>query len=132
MPKRLAPAEIPVLNSVTTPVVVMRPIRSIPRSVNQRLPSGPAAMPKGFAPAVIPALNSVTAPAGVIRPIGPAPSVNQRLPSGPAVMEKGKAPGVMPIANSVTICASAPLDSKQSAAKIQQTKTRQCFKKAAP
>ena len=33
-----------VLNSVTTPSGVIRPIRPMPLSVNQRLPSGPAVM----------------------------------------------------------------------------------------
>ena len=59
-------------------------------SVNQRLPSGPAAMPSGALLAVVPVENSVTAPAGVIRPIWlPTSSVNQRLPSGPAAMPYG-------------------------------------------
>ena len=37
--------------------------------MNQRLPSGPAAMPKGCCLRVMPAENSVTTPAGVMRPI---------------------------------------------------------------
>ena len=55
---------MPALNSVTVPAGVIRPIRSPVNSVNQRLPSGPAAIPRGPAPAVMPALNSVTVPAG--------------------------------------------------------------------
>jgi len=37
-------AEVPALNSVTTPSGVIRPIRLSVSSVNQRLPSGPAVM----------------------------------------------------------------------------------------
>ena len=58
-------------------------------SVNQRLPSGPAAIPNRPLPAVRTG-NSVTTPAVVIRPILlPPPSVNQRLPSGPAAIAGG-------------------------------------------
>ena len=103
---------MPALNSVTTPAVVIRPIR-LPvfrepqiavrtgrdavgkragadagaelgddagggdppdavavDSVNQRLPSGPAAIAVRMRVGVMPALNSVTTPAVVIRPIG--------------------------------------------------------------
>ena len=59
---------IPVENSVTAPVEVIRPTRSPLTSVNQRLPSGPAAIPTGWLPAVMPAENSVTVPVGVMRP----------------------------------------------------------------
>ncbi len=61
---------IPVENSVTTPAGVIRPILPA-SSVNQRLPSGPAAIPCGKLPGVIPAEYSVTVPVGVIRPIRP-------------------------------------------------------------
>ena len=44
---RAAPAVMPAVNSVTVPAGVIRPIRSPSNSVNQRLPSGPAAMPFG-------------------------------------------------------------------------------------
>ncbi len=65
MPSRGARRRVmPALNSVTTPVGVIRPIRLPTYSVNHRLPSGPAVMPQGCAPAVMPALNSVTTPAG--------------------------------------------------------------------
>ena len=58
--------------------------------MNQRLPSGPAAMPPGALSAVGIG-NSVTTPAVVIRPILlPSASVNQRLPSGPAAMPDGR------------------------------------------
>jgi len=40
----LLPGLIPVENSVTVPLVVMRPMRLPPCSANQRLPSGPAAI----------------------------------------------------------------------------------------
>ena len=63
------PAVMPALNSVTTPAVVICPIRLAVCSVNHRLPSGPAAMLLRPALAVMPALNSVTVPAVVIRPI---------------------------------------------------------------
>ena len=70
--------------------------------MNQRLPSGPAAIPSGKLSAGMPAENSVTTPAGVIRPIRlPSSSVNQRLPSGPAVISSGALPAVMPAENSV-------------------------------
>ena len=75
-------------NCTTLPPVVMRPISFAPLSVNQRLPSEPAAIPAGLPPKG--SGNSVIAPDGVMRPILSAPlSVNQRLPSGPAVMMSG-------------------------------------------
>jgi hypothetical protein len=72
-------------NSVIPPEVVIRPI--LPDcSVNQRAPSGPAAMPLGWLPSSGTG-NSVTTPAVVIRPILLlSSSVNQRSPSGPAAM----------------------------------------------
>src|SRR5207248_4569527 len=48
-------------NSVTTPAVVILPIRS-PDSTNHRLPSGPRVMSLGALPALMPAENSVTVP----------------------------------------------------------------------
>ena len=87
-------------NSVMMPAVVIRPIWLPSDSVNQRLPSGPAAIPAGMLLAVGSA-NSVMMPAVVIRPIWLLPaSANQRLPSGPAVMPTGMLSGVG-IANSV-------------------------------
>src|SRR5262245_30358813 len=84
------PGVMPAENSVTTPAVVIRPIRLLPVSVNQRLPSGPRVIPTGLLLGVMPAENSVITPAGVIRPIQLLPfSVNQRLPSGPAVISAG-------------------------------------------
>ena len=47
---------------------MIRPILLPPNSVNQRLPSGPAAMPAGSLLAVG-TVNSVMTPAVVIRPI---------------------------------------------------------------
>jgi hypothetical protein len=71
--------------SVTTPEGVMRPIRLPSNSVNQRLPSEPAAMLK--ARVVVASGNSVTTPAVVMRPILlPGFSVNQRFPAAPAVI----------------------------------------------
>ena len=89
---------------------MIRPIRFVPYSVNQRLPSGPAVIPEGTAVALMPAENVVTRPLGVMRPIrpdggpdGPAPeAVNQRLPSGPAAMSPGPNALVGPTGNSVT------------------------------
>src|SRR5690349_6951629 len=53
---------MPLLYSLTTPAVVIFPIRSPRYSVNHRFPSGPAVMRKGNAPAVMPLLNSVMRP----------------------------------------------------------------------
>ena len=75
---------MPVQNSVTWPVGVIRPIPPN-SSVNQRLPSRPAVISMGWLLGVMPARNSVTTPVGVIRPIALS-SVNQMLPSGPAVI----------------------------------------------
>lgn len=87
----------PTANSVTTPAVVMRPMRRPLVSVYQRLPSAPATIERGLLPGVMPAENSVTTPAGVMRPIRPASySANQRLPSGPAVMPSGPLPSLTP------------------------------------
>ena len=86
---------MPVVNSVTTPVGVIRPMPPF-SSVNHRLPSGPVAIPSGRLPGVIPAENSWTAPAGVMSPMRPASSANQTLPSGPPVMPRGPLLGLMP------------------------------------
>ena len=55
---------------MTVPLVVIRPIRLPLFSVNQRLPSGPAAIRKGepYADGIG---NSVTVPLVVMRPIEP-------------------------------------------------------------
>src|SRR5436853_7454529 len=66
--------------------LVMRPILLPSRSVNQRLPSGPAVIPSGLLLDVGRG-NSLMVPLGLMRPIWlPSCSVNQRLPSGPAVI----------------------------------------------
>ena len=73
-------------------VVPTRPIAGVPpSSVNQRLPSTPAAIPTGSLPALSPALNPVICPVVVISPIAGVlpPSANQRLPSGPAAISSG-------------------------------------------
>src|SRR6516165_6739359 len=73
---------------------MIRPTLLPASSVNQRLPSTPAAMPKGML-LWVGMGYSVTAPAGVTRPtLLPANSVNQRLPSGPAVIPSGWLLGV--------------------------------------
>src|SRR5439155_2612027 len=76
---------------VTMPAVLVRRIELwlLTTSVNQRLPSVPAAMSQGTpSPG-----NSVTVPVVVIRPTPGRPtSVNQRLPSGPAAIPTGSRP----------------------------------------
>ena len=73
-------------NSVMTPDGVIRPIFRASDSVNQTLPSGPAAMSIRPAEAVGTG-NSVITPDVEMRPIRFAScSVNQRLPSGPAAV----------------------------------------------
>ena len=80
----------------------MRPIALPKLSVNQRSPSGPAAIPNGR-PRSSERGNSVIRPAGVIRPIAlPRCSVNQRLRSGPTAIPTGSASSVG-IVNSVTL-----------------------------
>ena len=72
------------------PAVVMRPIRFLSNSVNQRLPSGPEQMRK--ARVGVDKGNSVSVPSVVMRPIlWPLFSTNQRLPSGPGTMPSGEA-----------------------------------------
>src|SRR5579871_6106538 len=90
----------------------MRPILLSLFSVNQRLPSGPAAISSGWL--LGGSANSVTAPLGVMRPISLTPtSVNQRLPSGPAVM----APGILWAGrvNSVIVAPTVPAHGHQDA-----------------
>src|SRR4051794_18185639 len=80
-------------DSVIVPAVVIRPIFAPLDSVNQRFPSGPAAIPGGWVAGVT--ANSVIVPAVVIRPIfSPLDSVNHRFPSGPAAIPCGTAVGV--------------------------------------
>ena len=70
-------------NSLIVPLGVIRPILSPCASVNQTLPSGPAAIAYGklFAVGIG---NSLIVPLGVIRPIlSTSASANQRLPSDP-------------------------------------------------
>ena len=65
---------------------MIRPIL-LPDSVNQRLPSGPAAIPRRGGSRVA---NSSIVPAGVIRPTRLSSwSVNQTLPSAPAAIPRG-------------------------------------------
>src|SRR5579864_4901691 len=59
-----------VVNSVTVPVGVIRPILCPCCSANQRLPSGPTVIPKG-SPELVGTENSVKVPVGVMRPIPP-------------------------------------------------------------
>ncbi len=83
------PPTIGMVNWVTRPFSVIRPIFGPASSVNQRLPSGPAVIALSLAqgPGT---RNWVIWPAVVIRPIQFAPCwVNQRLPSGPAAMALG-------------------------------------------
>jgi hypothetical protein len=92
-------------NSLTTPAGVIRPIRSVPGSVNQRFPSDPAAMSRGELLLLMPIQNSVmtgVAPV-VIRPIRSLLlSANQIFPSGPTAMPE-RPPPVRPAENSVSV-----------------------------
>src|SRR5437879_12251581 len=85
-----APAVIPLLYLVITPVGVIFPIPLVPlgvTSVNHTLPSGPAVMPAVCAPAPVrPVSYSVATPVVVIFPIRPPHSVHHRLPSSQAVL----------------------------------------------
>src|SRR5205085_10173916 len=86
-----------IVNSVTKPVVVIRPIllptmqrepgsRMQLASVNHKAPSGPVVMPHGWAWGLGRA-NSDILPSVVIRPILPlTDSVNHSAPSGPVVI----------------------------------------------
>ena len=70
-------------NSLMLPLVLIRPIRLAPHSVNQRAPSGPEVIWVGPALAVG-RVYSVISPVVVMRPILLAAfSVNQRAPSAP-------------------------------------------------
>ena len=85
-----APKAFTIVGGAMAAPVVMRPIWLPLDSVNQRLPSGPAAIPKG-SPLAVGIANSVMTPAVVIRPIleeerPERRSVNQRLPSGPTAI----------------------------------------------
>src|SRR6185436_3172769 len=95
------PVESVTTNSVTSPVVVMRPTDFVPVSVNQR-PPGPAVIATRSFPAG--SGNSVTVPVGVMRPVFAflPLSVNQRLPSGPVAMSDGRA-ATSPTGNSVKV-----------------------------
>src|SRR5437899_1390464 len=76
------------MNTVTSPVGVMRPIERSPLLANHRLPSGPGAMPVGYDNGLVTKFENT--PAGVTRPIEPPLRlVNHRLPSGPVVIEFG-------------------------------------------
>ena len=73
------------VNSVATPLGVMRPMVPVNPVVYQRLPSGPVVMPL---PAFVTG-NSVMTPAGVMRPITAVFLVYQTLPSGPPEIPNG-------------------------------------------
>src|SRR5262249_37210797 len=64
----MLPAGNPPEYSEITPAVVIRPIAVVPRSVNQRFPSGPGVSEPAIAPGLQLFLNSV------ICPNGPAPA----------------------------------------------------------
>src|SRR3954447_16311986 len=73
------------LTKVVLPLVVMRPMRSLPKSVNQTAPSGPTTSDCGCEAAG--RAYSVTTPPVVIAPIAPLTcSANHIRPSGPATM----------------------------------------------
>ena len=82
-------------NSVIAPAGVIRPTLPADSSVNQMLPSGPAAMLS--APLLAVGIGcSVMTPAGVMLPIRlpPTPSANHRLPSAPAAIPCGSEEGL--------------------------------------
>src|SRR5262249_30858761 len=86
-------SNVGIVNTVTTPAVVMRPmaVAEKSRSANHRPPSGPVVIPSGSLPDATG--NSVMTPAVVMRPILPAErldSVNHSAPSGPAVISDGE------------------------------------------
>ena len=100
-------AAVGMLNSVITPLGVMRPTRLPNDSVNQRLPSGPAAMLCGALGAVGRG-NSVIWPVVVMLAIRSASdSVNHRFPSGPAVMLRGPLAAVGIVNSTMGSCAVA-------------------------
>ena len=74
-------------------------------SVNQTLPSGPAAMPDGLLPELSPVPKSRMSPVVDTRPMAPAVpwSANQSAPSAPAVMSRGEEPRLSPELNSVML-----------------------------
>ena len=75
--------------SDSVPVELIRPIRSVPASVNQTRPSEPRVMPPGLLPGRR-AKNATASVAGSMRPIRSVPAVvNHTRPSGPAVIEFG-------------------------------------------
>jgi hypothetical protein len=82
--------------SVTTPVVVIRPILLATPSVNHSAPSGPVVISSPITLVISKADTllgrgySVMTPAVVIRPIRGAASVNQSAPSGPTVIAVGR------------------------------------------
>ncbi len=81
--RKLALPGVDRVNSVMSPDGVIRPILFAVLSVNQMLPSGPAATPRGPLFAVGMG-NSVTVPVGVIRPTLLVFSCTyQKLPSAP-------------------------------------------------
>ena len=104
----MLPGFRPTLNSLITWVVgSITPIALVvPLSVNQTLPSGPAAIPSGMLPAFRPTLNSlITCVAGSIIPtalVVPG-SLNHMLPSGPIAIERTALPGFRPALNSVIV-----------------------------
>src|SRR5438552_725817 len=102
MPNGPELALIPVENSVTVPLGVIRPIRSPVFSANHKLPSGPDVMPNGLQLALIPAENCVTEPLGVtLTIIGWEAAVlpaDHRLPSGPNAIPAGSKPAAKLVA----------------------------------
>ena len=75
--------------SVIDPDVVIVPILLPEDSVNQRFPSGPAAMPSGWLPDVVMAYSVIDPDVVIFQILLPASSVNQRFPSGPSVISYG-------------------------------------------
>ena len=77
---------------MSSPLSVIRPIRSLRIAVNHSAPSGPATMPNGALPAG--SANDVVSPAVVMRPIRSSPArVNHSAPSGARVISDGRESG---------------------------------------
>src|SRR3954452_14215847 len=98
------------------PVALRPSVALLPPSLNQTLPSGPAAIPQGpegalappgslFEPvanSVISQVLGLTLPIARVVPV----SVNQRLPSGPATIPCGWLPALRPAEHSVMLLTS--------------------------
>ncbi len=88
-----APADIPALYCVTSPVVVTRAI-SFKVSAIHSAPSGPVTMPTSALPSPVPVGKTVTLPCMVMRSTWLFAVVAHKAPSGPTVIRPPPSPGV--------------------------------------